>query len=320
MTDDLRKIRLVFITIGLSLGLEAVKQGWVNVIRNPGAQNTNPVPFLGDNNGVGLGMLMLAAIIVALVQTSKTSFDRRGWQFAAIGVSYRALTTYSRGAFVSAGALVVFYLLCSRHRLKTAVGVGVLSLMVLPVLPPQFWARMDTIDASTGERDESANSRLYFWRVAVRMASDSPIVGIGFSAYRFAYGAYDITGGALGEERAPHSSWFGVLAEVGVTGLTLYILMLLQTLWLCQRVIAFSRDLPQEAEFRSYARALQGCVVVVIVGGTFLHVQVLRNVVAHLRPVHRTEHRCERAGAEQGARPCCAGDEPSARDVTRERP
>jgi probable O-glycosylation ligase (exosortase A-associated) len=253
--------------------MEAVKQGWANLVLRPGASNTNPLPFLGDNNGVALGMLMLLTIFVALVQTSKWHLEKRFLQWAAIGVAYRAIVTYSRGAFLSMGALMFFYLMYSHRRLRSGIGIVVLALIVVPVLPQQFWDRMQTIDANAEQRDESANGRLHFWEVAREMVDDHPVLGIGFSSYKFAYDSYDTSGGAYGRGMAPHSSWFGVLAEVGWTGLTLYILMLLQTIYLAQRTVSMTRQLSEASEYAAFARSLQGCMVVVIVGGTFLHLQ-----------------------------------------------
>jgi len=48
-------LRLVLTVIALSLGFEAVKQGWVQLVLNPGGRNDNSVRFLGANNLVAVG-------------------------------------------------------------------------------------------------------------------------------------------------------------------------------------------------------------------------------------------------------------------------
>src|SRR5690606_28526848 len=77
LVDDLKKFRLVLAIIALSLGLEAAKQGWAQLILNPGAVNVNTHLVLGDNNGVALGMMMLVPVFIALARTSKTVWERR---------------------------------------------------------------------------------------------------------------------------------------------------------------------------------------------------------------------------------------------------
>ena len=60
MAHTPERFRLVLLTIALSLGFEVVKQGWAELIRHPGAVNSNQIAFLGDNNGVAVGVLLLA--------------------------------------------------------------------------------------------------------------------------------------------------------------------------------------------------------------------------------------------------------------------
>ena len=76
--------RLIVTVIVMSLGFEAGKQGWAQLILNPGAKNDNGVPFLGDNNLVAVGMAMLLPTVGALAATS-TGWWRRGFQFLSIG-------------------------------------------------------------------------------------------------------------------------------------------------------------------------------------------------------------------------------------------
>jgi len=57
--------------LAMFLGVEAAKQGWVFLITSPGYANANPIPFLGDNNGVAVGMLMLVPVIALLAQTTQ---------------------------------------------------------------------------------------------------------------------------------------------------------------------------------------------------------------------------------------------------------
>src|SRR6266508_4546009 len=47
---DFAKFRLVVAVMVFALGLEQAKQGWFYLITHPGGSNTNPLPFLGDNN------------------------------------------------------------------------------------------------------------------------------------------------------------------------------------------------------------------------------------------------------------------------------
>ena len=262
-------LRLVLIVIAVSLGFEAVKQGWVQMILNPGARNNNEIPFLGDNNLVAVGMAMLIPIIVALAETS-TGWRKRAWQFANVGVFYRGLTTYSRGGFLSLGAIGAMLFWRSPHKLKTVAAIAVVAVLVLPVLPQQFWDRMGTITAASDDRDSSIEGRLHFWQVALAMANDKPFTGVGHSGYPRAYNQYDWSDGEFGVNRAVHSSWLGILAELGYPGLLLFIAIVFSSLRACRRVRNAARRGELPGEMGRYAVAFESSLVAFIIGGSFV--------------------------------------------------
>jgi probable O-glycosylation ligase (exosortase A-associated) len=274
LVDDAKKLRLTVMVMSLSLGLEAAKQGWAQFILNPGAQNNNTIPFLGDNNGVAIGMLMLVPLFNALSQTAPHQRERWVHRVFSMGVFIRGLTTYSRGAFLSAGTFAIFYALRSKHKIRTVFAIVIVSAIVLPVMPQEFWDRMKTVEANDeGQRDESAQGRLHFWAVGAEMARRNPILGVGFNNFKYAYNDYDFSNGAYGTERASHSTWFGTMGDLGYVGLGLFVVILLSSLWACYRVERIRSDHPEIRAIQPFALALQCSFVVMIVGGTFLHMQ-----------------------------------------------
>ncbi|HYE89231.1 MAG TPA: putative O-glycosylation ligase, exosortase A system-associated [Vicinamibacterales bacterium] len=266
------ELRIVLMVITLSLGFEAVKQGYANMLLHPGGKNLNGVPFLGDNNLVAVGMAMLVPIITALSATS-TGWQKRLFQFMSAGVVYRGLSTYSRGGFISFGAIGAMHFWRSPHKLRTVVAIALIAALVLPVLPQEFWTRMSTITVSTEEQDESALGRLHFWEVAVAMANDRPFVGVGHSGYPRVYNQYDWTGGQFLTNRAVHSAWFGVLAESGYPGLVLFAAIIFGSFRACRRVRLAAQRGETNAALGPYAIALESSLVAFIVGGSFVSFQ-----------------------------------------------
>ncbi len=194
-TTTERRLRTLLIVIALSLGFEAAKQGWAQFILNPGAANNNTNPAFGDNNGVALAMFMLVPILAALGATSPRWAARGMFWLLTVGVVFRGITTYSRGGFLSAGALAVVSLIRSKHRVRVLAAIVLVSALILPVMPQEFWNRMETITTAEDNPDESAAGRLYFWRVGMSMAQARPLTGVGFNAYSRAYNDFDSSGG-----------------------------------------------------------------------------------------------------------------------------
>ena len=100
LTTDFEKFRLVILVMVLALGVEQAKQGWFYLVTSPGGPNQNDLPFLGDNNGIAQGMLMLVPLIGFLAQTSDSKWKKLFFAGVFIGCLYRALSTYSRGGFL----------------------------------------------------------------------------------------------------------------------------------------------------------------------------------------------------------------------------
>jgi probable O-glycosylation ligase (exosortase A-associated) len=273
LVTDRKKFRLVLLVMSLSLGFDLAKQGWGDLWFSPGRKNENTVAFLGDNNGVAMGLLMLFPLTNALVHTSARKWEKYVHRFFAVGVLLRAISTYSRGGFLGAGALAVLTIIRSEKKIRAAVGTVVLVFCVAQIMPQEFWDRMDTITVEEGEtRDDSSEGRLHFWEVAVHMANAKPMTGVGLGAYNSSYTSYNYEGTFPGE-RAAHSVWFGVLGELGYPGLIILIANIVWSFWCCWRVHRIARKQAELRELRVYANALISSLVVFCVSGTFLSAQ-----------------------------------------------
>jgi probable O-glycosylation ligase (exosortase A-associated) len=270
---DRHRFRLAMWVIAWSLSFELAKQGWAQLVLNPGATNTNANVMLGDNNGVALGCMMLVPLLMGLAETSTSNRERRIHQFVMLGVIYRGISTYSRGGFLAGGVLLLITMLRSRHRVRATIAAVVVGVTLVSVMPDSFWDRMQTISTSTdqSERDMSAASRIYFWSVARRMAADHPIEGVGINGFRYAFARYDP---AADEAKATHSIWFGVLADLGYPGLVLFVAVAIGALVSCQRTLMRARAVGQTA-IAVWARQLQSSVLVYAAAGSFLSAQYL---------------------------------------------
>lgn len=264
--------RFILFVIALSLGFETTKQGWAQLILNPGGRNDNPIPFFGDNNVVAVGMAMLVPVLSALAATS-LGWQKRALQFVNVGVIYRGISTYSRGGFLSLGAVAGLSFWRSERKFRALIAGAIVVALILPALPTEFWDRMSTISASPDERDDSQSGRLHFWRVAVVMANDRPFLGVGYSAYEPSYDQYDWTGGRYRTRRSVHSVWFGVLAEVGYSGFALYLLIVLSSLWACYRVRHMAKRGEVPESLGRYGTAIESSLIAFMVGGSFVPFQ-----------------------------------------------
>jgi putative inorganic carbon (HCO3(-)) transporter len=273
LVTDFSKFRLMVLVMTLALGLEQAKQGWFYLVTSPSWHNENPVAFLGDNNGVAVGMLSLLGFIGLLRQTTENKGAKGLYSVLFIGCLYRALSTHSRGAFIAAIVIGSVWWMRSRHKLAALMCVLTIIVIVLPNLPDSFWSRMGTIQTYEEVEDRSALGRLHFWAVAVEMANAHPWLGVGYFGYNPAYNRYDFADGVFGRWRAVHSSYFGVLAELGYAGAILYFMIIFGAMRSCSRVYKRAAHNPALLELSKSALALQISLTAFLVGGIFVSVQ-----------------------------------------------
>ena len=298
LVDDFSKFRLVLIVMSLALGAEQARQGWLYLLTSPGWENSNHVAFLGDNNGVTVGMLMLVPIIGLLGQTTKNKWTKGCFLLLFIGCLYRALSTYSRGGFLAAVAMGGFWWLRTQHKVRGVIAVAVLVAVIVPMLPEAFWIRVRTIETYEENQDASALGRLHFWAVAVKMANANPLLGVGYTGFNPAYDKYDFSAGTYGTKKSVHSSILGVLAELGYLGATLYVVILIGAFRCCGRVRRMALKHPAFADLGKSAISLQASLFAFVVGGSFVifqynemlwHIIGLTIALERLAVQHQTE-------------------------------
>lgn len=149
------------------------------------------------------------------------------------------LVSWSRGAWLGAGAAVFALIVFAPRRrwLGIVIGVlcaaGLLGAILTGLLPDALVARFsDFAQDLTGAADvrgvpiSDANyavvERLAHWQAAIGMAEESPLLGIGFGAYEAAYGRHALVNWPLALGHA-HNYYLNVLAETGIIGLGAYL-------------------------------------------------------------------------------------------------
>lgn len=211
--------------------------------------------FIGENNEIGLALIMVVPIMWYLKLQASNKWARHGLLGATALTLVAIVGTHSRGALVGLAAMGLFFLLKSRQRLFPLI-LGIMFLIALPFVMPEHWfERMHTIE--TYEEDNSAMERLRAWRNATNLASE-----------RFLGGGYDALifwGG-----RDAHSIYFEVLGEHGVLGLGLFLMLGLLTWMKASRVRKLCRSDPAQ----QWASDLMAMVQVSLIGyaaaGAFL--------------------------------------------------
>lgn len=138
------------------------------------------------------------------------------------------VATSSRGALVGAGAAIAWMAVKSKRRIAVA------ALMVLPLafvvyksIPQQSLTRFDT--AGT---DRTSQTRLERWKDGMEIISEHPVLGIGYANWLGYYGHFyrPMPGQRPTQGLGlSHNIFIDAGAELGFTGLGLFLLLVLST-------------------------------------------------------------------------------------------
>lgn len=190
------------------------------------------------NNPNDLGALCLLplAFTAGMLTTERRRWIRYCAIAGAVSLPFVILLTQSRGASI---ALAVFALVAVRRQKQRRGTILLLAattaIIVYFVAPESMWKRLGTFSNATdtksfAEKDaqNSAQQRLELWRVARTIAVENPVTGIGLGAYKDAHYVYaqrpSFDPIALGHRDA-HSTYLTLLAETGVVGFGLFMLL-----------------------------------------------------------------------------------------------
>jgi O-antigen ligase len=116
--------------------------------------------------------------------------------------------------------------------------------------------------------DESAMGRIYAWEAAWNMALDNPVLGVGMNNFYNNYFYYSTHWDGL--NHAVHSTWFGVLAESGFLGLSLFICLITTTFVAAWRLLKNTNLSKLSPGMRVAVNAAPAGIVGFVVSGTFL--------------------------------------------------
>ena len=226
--DDFRAA-LVTIAVG------AAYIGWEITINGRGnfsGSRLEGVGAPGAETANGLAQLMLISLpLVGSLILNRTWLAKLVATGASPLVLNVLLVCNSRGAFLGLIGAATSFLLVSkgpaRKRAFVTLALGGASLFLL-LGDPKILDRFATTFVGSEERDNSAASRLDFWRAGMMLLADHPL-GAGGNAFKIVYGSRylgEATNTQDPDSRSLHNGYLTEATDWGVQGLVLKLLFI----------------------------------------------------------------------------------------------
>jgi O-antigen ligase len=175
-----------------------------------------------DGNFLGAHFAMLLPFIGIMLL-------KGGWKskvvclISGIFVVNSIILCRSRGVFLGilAGLIAAIIFSIPKKRLKIFIGISVAIIGAGYLTDPGYLQRMGNITFESSQLDNSSQGRVLAWEAALKMVSEHPL-GIGEGNFRKYVGVYSPT--IPGKDT--HSTFLRCLAELGVQGLLVYLLLI----------------------------------------------------------------------------------------------
>jgi len=263
-------VNRVYIVSGACVGLMAIynKMNGIGLVEGTRVTIGRDIgSLLGDPNDLALVLLYPMSFAIATFLEKSLSKFERFFSFCTFCILLNALlATQSRGGllgFLAVTGLFAYHRIRSKVVLFTGGGIAMLILFVVAGIS-------DRSSGGAAEEgiDESAMGRLYAWEAAWNMALDNPISGVGISNFYYNYFFYSTHWDGM--NHAVHSTWFGVLAESGFFGLTLFIALIASTLMMALKMLKSPNINNYSPGIRVIINAAPAGIVGFIISGTFL--------------------------------------------------
>lgn len=239
----------------------------------------------GGINSTGMVLVTLVPLAFCLVRTCSGGWRFLGFTYLALGLP-AVLLTFSRAALLVLtllmGIELAYSLWTGRGRGALIAGGAAVALLAFHLVPfDEVTERAETI-APTIERTfqggtgdvPTTSARGYHIKVALAIFRDHPVVGAGWGSYRRLFvedyqfrvpGSWNI----YGSPRSPHGTFWGVLANLGLIGLLLWLLGLGLAAWTlvrARRVTAGSSPALQRIRLSAHAVGLCLLALVLYMG------------------------------------------------------
>ncbi|NSW45665.1 MAG: O-antigen ligase family protein [Bacteroidales bacterium] len=214
--------------------------------------NSAPNPLYNDHTAYAAALAMILPFMVGLLFLKQYSYWQKIVAFIVLFIVIVGLVfSYTRAAWLSlVVAFIAFIILLFKIKFRTIVILLVSFGLILSLIWTQLIMKLERNkqDASSNfteqiqsvtniSTDASNLERLNRWSCAYRMFLDKPILGWGPGTYMFKYAPYQLSyqrtiiSTNFGEVGNAHSEYLGPLAEQGILGLVLMLILVFTTLY-----------------------------------------------------------------------------------------
>ena len=223
--------------------------------------------ILGDPNDLALVLMFPISFAISLMLHKGLGLIARlVGAISTIALFSAVIATQSRGGLL--GVMAVFGLFAYRRITNKFIFFGGGAVVAMGLFVMAGISGRASGGAAESGVDASAMGRIWAWQAAWGMALANPFSGVGlknfFSNYYFYSPHWD------GLNHAVHSTWFGVMAETGILGIIIFVIMVVQLIRDAIKTTDDGIQCKAPAAIQAASEANLAAILGIVVSGTFL--------------------------------------------------
>ncbi len=214
-------------------------------------------------NDLAAFCLVPITMCAGLLVTERKGFVWYGALLQLLVLIAIVFITQSRGAIIALAVVIILVVIRQRPKPKTLLLMTVACIVVGTSAPKNVWHRLGGLAGLTSseglegvDEEGSAAQRVAIWKVAKTIIADYPIFGVGIGTYQLVHRVYARSGDMPGIARGgrdTHSTYINALAETGVLGVSMLLLLFGAVLWRSGKMVttlkAWSPPLAMQLSF-----------------------------------------------------------------------
>jgi len=181
-----------------------------------------PGNYFADENDMSLYLNMILPFFYFLFLEEKIKYLKFFYLIGLILCLSTIIISFSRGGFVGLLAVGIFIWLVSPRKYISLFIILIIAVMLFYFVDDKYWSEMSTI---TNMKESTVNERIISWETAWKMFLDHPF-GVGGNNFQILFPQYQPSDYRNMWGRVAHSLWFTLLADLGIIGVIIYLLLL----------------------------------------------------------------------------------------------
>lgn len=210
------------------IAVYSARQGYMGIVSSP----LNLGGHINDNNYYAVWLCVVFPFAYYLIRTAHKKWIKLFFVSMLPGMFLALVWTYSRGGYLGIVAVAFYLIVRSRHKMRNFVLGAICGILIFSVMPQTVKEEAASIQTAQERQERSSMSRIHYWKVALNMAGQHPIFGVGFSGSEANYDKYDFLNGFYGRQRSIHETFLQVLAENGIFAFLVFISLIISTFFI----------------------------------------------------------------------------------------